>query len=94
MDQNLYRKCLIILSMMAMIGTSTAAYAGTPWRTASATFYGDETASATMGKFHILLHYNVCKTQTMVIYRNIKMKTQRNNHGLYIYTLHESFKAH
>ncbi|XP_010430373.1 PREDICTED: expansin-A18-like [Camelina sativa] len=49
MDQNLYGKCLVIISMMAMIGTSMAAYAGTPWRTASATFYGDETASATMG---------------------------------------------
>lgn len=57
MDQNLYRKYLVILSMMAMIGTSTAAYAGSPWRQASATFYGDETVSATMGKIQIPLHY-------------------------------------
>lgn len=61
MDQTLYRKCLVILSMMMMIGTSMAAYAGTPWRQASATFYGDETASATMGKIQILLHDIVCK---------------------------------
>ncbi|CAH2048091.1 unnamed protein product [Thlaspi arvense] len=49
MDPNINPKLLVILSMMAMIGTSTAAYAGTAWRQASATFYGDETASATMG---------------------------------------------
>ncbi|KAF8109838.1 hypothetical protein N665_0090s0021 [Sinapis alba] len=34
---------------MGMIGTSSAAYAGSPWRRASATFYGDETARETMG---------------------------------------------
>ncbi|KAL0643740.1 hypothetical protein Bca4012_042030 [Brassica carinata] len=49
MDQSLYRKCLVILSVMGMIGTSSAAYAGGPWRRASATFYGDETARETMG---------------------------------------------
>ncbi|CAN8245299.1 unnamed protein product [Cochlearia groenlandica] len=49
MYQIFYRKCLVILLAMAMIGTSTAAYGGSVWRPASATFYGDETASATMG---------------------------------------------
>ncbi|XP_033136167.1 expansin-A18 [Brassica rapa] len=49
MDQSLYSKCLVILSVMGMIGTSSAAYAGGPWRRASATFYGDETARETMG---------------------------------------------
>ncbi|XP_018467031.2 expansin-A18-like [Raphanus sativus] len=49
MDQSLYRTCLVILSVMGMIGTSSAAYAGSPWRRASATFYGDETARETMG---------------------------------------------
>ncbi|KAJ4902078.1 Expansin-A18 [Raphanus sativus] len=49
MDQSLYRKCLVILSVMGMIGTSSAAYAGSPWRRASATFYGDETAGESMG---------------------------------------------
>lgn len=56
-----YSRCIaILLVLTAVVGRAAAAgyrsrgFQPTPWKQAFATFYGDETASATMGEYSFL----------------------------------------